>query len=93
MNVVEPIFMKLVTGDTLSVKQLNIDNPEYIHTLHTIMVLGDYSQNSLLDINNLTDLKFSGGNVFNALPITYVKVSSTEEGILVIGKKQKKSIF
>lgn len=93
MSIVEPIFIKLISGDTISIKQLDLDNPKYSHSIHTIHTLGDYSEVTELNINNVSGIKFGGGTIFNALPITKLDIVSSASGVLVIGKKQKREIF
>jgi hypothetical protein len=81
----------LSQGEALDI--LELEDEKYTYTLSTIIVLGGATDKSVLTINGVSNLTFPGGFVYNHSYIKSVSVDTSESGVLVIGKKTKKSIF
>lgn len=92
MNQVEIYTQKLAQGDSISLSALDAIDNNFYYTIHTIIFLGSYNNVTTLTLNGI-EIKLGGGFVYNQTPIRSVSVTTSSEGVLLIGKKTKKTLF
>lgn len=85
-------FIKLNQNDSLNINNLDNDDINYRYSIHTLIPLGSPSQLTTLIING-REVKIPGGFIYNTTPIEYLDIPISPEGVLIIGKKIRKTIF
>jgi hypothetical protein len=92
MNQSELYLRKLAQGESTSIYALDASNTGYTHSIHTILILGTYSDSSTITANGI-QMTFSGGMEIKQFPIVSISADVAPEGILLIGKKTRKTLF
>lgn len=88
------LFMQVVTsGETISTKTLETNDPQHYYTLHTFYVLGGYDKLTTLTLNGVSNIIFGGTTKYDTTPIVSLTINTSQNGVLVIGRKTKKTIF
>lgn len=83
---------KLTTGETLTIKNLETNDSLHGYSIHTIIILGGYDTTSNLTINGI-QMDLPGGFVFNQMSINSITVTTSTNGVFLLGKKTKKTLF
>ena len=92
MNQTELYLRKLAQGESTSIYALDASDTGYTHSIHTILIIGKYTDNSTITVNGI-QMVFSGGMEIKQFPIISISADIAPEGILLIGKKTRKTLF
>ncbi len=83
---------KLTQGQSVSISALELSDTGHTYNIHTIIFLGSYNDDTDFILNGLS-LKLSGGFVYNQTSIRSLSITSSTYGVLLIGKKTRKTLF
>jgi hypothetical protein len=84
--------VKLTQGQSTSTKELGVADPEHTYSFHSMIILGSRTDDVDVVLNGNT-LRLSAGFVYNQTSIRSVNVTTSAHGVLLIGKKTKKTLF
>jgi len=84
--------VKLVQGQSTSIAALEAADTGHTYNIHTIIFLGSYNDDTEFVLNG-NALKLAGGFVYNQTPIRSISITTSTNGVLLIGKKTKKTLF
>lgn len=84
--------VKLIQGQSISTAALEAADTEHTYSFHTAILLGSYNDNVDFTLNGNT-LRLAGGFVYNQTPIRSMSLTTSTHGVLLIGKKSKKTLF
>jgi hypothetical protein len=88
----EEYVVKLTAGQSTSIAALEAADTGHTYNIHTMIILGSYNDNVDLTLNGNV-IKLAGGFVYNQTPIRSIVLTTSTNGVLLIGKKTKKVLF
>ena len=83
---------KLAQGESVDIYQLDNNDTNFSYSIHTVITLGNFNDSHDVTINGI-QMDLPGSFVFNHVPITNISVTTSTDGILIIGKKTRKTLF
>jgi hypothetical protein len=92
MSQTKSFTIKLGQGESVDITSLNLDDVNFSYSFQTAILLGAYDELINVNINGI-DIQLPGGFVYNHTPITTFSVTSSTNGVLLIGLKTKREIF
>jgi hypothetical protein len=84
--------VKLTQGQSTSIAALEAGDTGHTYNIHTVILLGGYSDDSALVLNGIQML-LPGAFVYNQTSIRSISVTTSTNGVLLICKKTKKALF
>jgi hypothetical protein len=84
--------VKLTQGQSTSIAALEAGDTGHTYNIHTVIFLGAYDDDSTVTINNI-QMVLPGAFVYNQTSVRSISVTTSTNGVLLIGKKTKKALF
>ena len=85
-------MVNIAEGETIDIKTLDANDINYNYTISTIIFLGATTNVTTIELDGIP-VSFPGGCVFNQSVIKNITAITASEGVLLIGKKTRKTIF
>jgi hypothetical protein len=92
MNQSREYVVKLTQGQSTSISALEQADTNHTYNIHTVIFLGGYNDETTLVLNGST-IKLAGGFIYNQTPIRSISITTSTNGVLLIGKTTKKTLF
>lgn len=85
-------IVKLSAGQSTSTAALEAADTGHTYNIHTVIFLGLYDSGNDITLNGI-QMVLPGGFVYNQTPIRSISVTTSPQGVLLIGRKTKKTLF
>jgi hypothetical protein len=92
MNQTQEYVVKLTAGQSTSIAALEAADTGHTYNIHTAIFLGTYDSGNDITINGI-QMVLPGAFIYNQTSIRSISVTTSTDGVLLIGKKTKKSLF
>ncbi len=84
--------VKLIQGQSTSISALEASDTGHTYNIHTVIFLGGYDDDTTIVLNGI-QMILPGAFVYNQTSIRSISITTSTNGVLLIGKKTKKALF